>query len=713
MSYSGNPSLSRDVQQRVLDTFGQTLDLADEGNRQEALLGCDFVLRMDSQFEPARRLQERLRASAGAIVDTGDLRSALNPNSPQTPPPPAPNAPNVVPADLFADLDGLGLELPDLPPASTADLHAELQGLLDQRRFQDLMGLAEREQATITGAPVLLGIVQEAQSRMEAEPYLRKFLAAARAALDAGNDDEAGRNLDKARALDGSHPEIAELAARRRAAAPVAADDLLGSFDLGFGSSSIDLGSPLDESSMPGLDPSLLLGDAAGDGAHEGDDRIRGLLDEGQRAFDGGDLQSAIDAWSRIFLIDIDHAEASRRIEHARKLKAESERQVEEVFHDGIARLEANDAAGARQAFQKVVELQPGHSQAREYLVQLEAGKMPVPVAPKAPREAPRDGLAGAPESLLLGGDLDVPGDDLKEEILVPPEPGKGAKAVERRPTRVGRVREGPGKLFIAVGSAVLLLVLAGAWFVWQNWERYFPNSKPEEQALAPVQDPIARATALHEAGKAASAVSQLRRLPPSDPHYQQAQELIKKWDTSEPPAGEATPLTSAAPEVPAVPAVPPERLALLDSARRAFTEGSYLSASEMLGQAATSGKLEPADAELLVQAREQLKPLAKQIDLFQQHEWEFLIRDLWQLREKSPGNRDVDRLLVDSYYNLGVRDLQRADAVKAAENFQEALNVSTSDAAVLRRHMQFAQTYQERPKDLLYRIYVKYLTYR
>jgi tetratricopeptide (TPR) repeat protein len=703
MSYSGNPSLSRDVQQRVLDTFGQTLDLVDEASRQEALLGCDFVLRMDPQFEPARRLQERLRASAGAVVDTGDLRSALGPTAASTP--------NVVPADLFADLDGLGLELPDLPPASSAELHGELQGMLDQRQFQELMELAGREQATVTGDPVLLGIVQEAQSRMEAEPYVRKFLASARAALEAGSTDEAGRSLDKARALDASHPEIAELEARRRAGAAVPADDLLGSFDLGFGSS-IDLGSPLDESTMPALDPSLLLGGTASDGAYEGDDRIRGLLDEGQRAFDGGDLQGAIDAWSRIFLIDIDHAEASRRIEHARKLKAESERQVEEVFHDGVARLEAGDAAGARQAFQKVVELQPGHFQAREYLGQLEAGKMPVPIAPKAPREAPRDGLAGAPESLLLGGDLDVPADDLKEEILVPPEPGKGAKPVERRPTRVGRVREGPGKLFMAVGSAVLLLVLAGGWFVWQNRERYFPNSEPDEPALAPVQDPIARATAQHDAGKAASAVSQLRRLPPSDPHYQQAQELIKKWDTTEPPAGEATPLTSAAPEAPAVPGVPPERLALLDSARRAFTEGSYLRASEMLGQASTAGKLEPADAALLAQAREQLKPLSKQIDLFQQHEWEFLIRDLWQMREKSPGNRDVDRLLVDSYYNLGVRDLQRADAVKAAENFQEALNVSTSDA-VLRRHMQFAQTYQERPKDLLYRIYVKYLTYR
>src|SRR4029078_12930311 len=115
-----------------------------------------------------------------------------------------------------------------------------------------------------------------------------------------------------------------------------------------------------------------------GGGTAESDPRIRGLLDEGQKAFDGGDLQGAIDAWSRIFLIDIDHQEASRRIEQARKLKAESERQVEEIFHDGVAKLEAGDTAAARQAFQHVLELQPGYFQAREYLQQLDAGKIPV-----------------------------------------------------------------------------------------------------------------------------------------------------------------------------------------------------------------------------------------------------------------------------------------------------------------------------------------------
>jgi len=67
MNYTGNPSLSAEVKQRILSTFEQTLELARDGNRQEALLGCDFVLRMDPQFDPAHVLQERLRASTGPV----------------------------------------------------------------------------------------------------------------------------------------------------------------------------------------------------------------------------------------------------------------------------------------------------------------------------------------------------------------------------------------------------------------------------------------------------------------------------------------------------------------------------------------------------------------------------------------------------------------------------------------------------------------------
>ena len=722
MSYSGNSSLSSDVQKRILDTFEQTLGLAEEGSRQEALLGCDFVLRMDPQFEPARRLQERLRASAGAVVDTDDLRrqiqgSAAPPSS----------------ADPFGGLDTLALELPELPVDFHAGVRPELEALLAQRRFPELMALAERERDAVMGDPSLLQLVEQAQSRMEAEPYVTKFAAAARAALQAGQDDEAGKLIEKARALDPSHPALATLDAERRAAAGPALTpteevgfDLgletdLGtgpdtgfgagfapSLETGFGSASEtsfgSLGIDFDEPSSPAAVPAPPAADPF---ENEPEPRIRELLGEGQKAFTAGDPQGAIDAWSRIFLIDIDHQEAARRIEMARKVRAEKERQLEEVFHEGVGCLENGDVEGAKRAFQRVLELQPSYYQAREYLQQLEAGQMPVIAHKPAPA---RETLGTPPPAEVLPGLDDIAGavGDLKEEILVPPDPGEmPAKAVERKARPAGApAREGKARrLFVLVGAAVLLVVLGGGWYVYQNREQLFPNSVPEE-SLPPEPDPIARAMSLQRAGKTGMAVSQLKRMLPSDPQYQRAQELIRQWEGATSSASPA----AAAPAVPAV--ISEERLAMLAAARQAHAEGSYLRTIELLEQANAKAKLDPPEAELLADAKRKIEPISRQLTFFREQEWEFVIPELWRMHEANPGDRDVRRLLVDSYYNLGLQDLQGTDPDKALEKFQEAVKLAPEDEMV-RRQYAFAQTYQERPIDLLYRIYVKYLPFR
>ncbi len=721
MNYSGNSSLSPDVRQRILTTFEQTLELARDGNRQEALLGCDFVLRMDPQFEPAHVLQERLRSSTGP-VSVQDLQPSSAAAS---------GGIAAVADDPFADLDSLSLELPDLLPASLPGtsglpgnpgaLRAELQSLLDQRRFQELMARAQSEQAAIAADPELQRIAGAAQERLEAEPYVLKFLGSARQALQSGQTDEVGRLLDKARALDPTHPGIAELE-QARGASPVAQWTASGPVAQATpaipAAPTVFLPPPLQTSAMP---TSL----ASGGGDSESDRRIRELLDEGQTAFDAGDPQGAIDAWSRIFLIDIDHQEASRRIEAARKLKAESERQVEEIFHDGLARLEAGDLGEARQAFERVLEIQPGYFAAREYLQQLDAGSVP------RPRTA---GSREAEPMMPVATPLPAAARELKEEILVPPEPPEEVPA--RRPLRKpAATRRNPGRarrLFLVVGGIVLLIALAAGWFVFQKKDQLFPNSQPEVTATPTLStDPIARAQRLNKAGKTATALNQLRRIPPADPHYGDAQKLIAQWSgtggtaaaAASAPAAGTTPTTTAAtpgailpPGTPGPPAaVSPEgadkRNELLAEARQAYAERTYLKALNRLEAAGAVAKLEGDDARLLADIKQKLVPLTKDIDLFHQHEWEFVAREMWTRHEAEPANRDVTQLLADSYYNLAVRDLQRNDAPKAVEKLQQV--VELQDDPVVRRHLQFAQTYQDRNKDLLYRIYVKYLPYR
>ncbi|MFY9826389.1 MAG: hypothetical protein WAM82_33810, partial [Thermoanaerobaculia bacterium] len=546
MNYSGNPSLSSEVKQRILSTFEQTLELARNGNRQEALLGCDFVLRMDPQFEPARVLQERLRTSSGP-VSVQDLQAAA------------------APPDPFADLDSLSLDLPDLlpaslpglagTPASSGALRGELQSLLDQRRFQELLTRAQKEQAALAADPELQRIAGEAQERMEAEPYVLKFVGAARQALQAGQTDEVGRLLDKARALDSSHPGIAEIE-HARGASPVAHWTASGPAAPVPPPPEFVIPPPLQTSAMP---TSL----ASGGGDSESDRRIHELLDEGQVAYDAGDPQGAIDAWSRIFLIDIDHREASRRIEAARKLKAESERQVEEIFHDGVAHLEAGDLGAARQAFERVLEIQPGYFAAREYLQQLDAGNVPRP-RPAGTRETTRETYA-EPAPPPVATPLPAAGRDLKEEILVPPEPPDEAKP-ERRPARKAPAgRRDPKRarrLFLVVGGIVLVIALAAAGFLFEKKDQFFPNSQPEATATpAPAAaDPIARAQRLNKAGKTDRALTVLHGIAPNDPHYAEAQKLIAQWEktrgTGETPGASAA---AWAGSTPGPGATPPE----------------------------------------------------------------------------------------------------------------------------------------------------------
>jgi tetratricopeptide (TPR) repeat protein len=708
MNYSGNSSLSSEVKQRILSTFEQTLELARDGNRQEALLGCDFVLRMDPRFEPARVLQERLRTSTGP-VPVQDLQEE-----------------KAAAADPFADLESLSFDLPELLPASLPHLpgvdgalRGELQSLLDQRKFQDLMTRAQKEQAAIAADPELQRIAGTAQERMEAEPYVEKFLAAARQALQAGQTDEVGRLLDKARALDPSHPGVAEIE-QARGASPVAHWTASGPAAAPAPPAPPEfvIPPPLQTSAVPTSLP-------FGGGDSESDRRIRELLDEGQAAFNAGDPQGAIDAWSRIFLIDIDHQEASRRIEGARKLKAESERQVEEIFHDGLRHLEAGDSGAARKAFERVLEIQPGYFAAREYLQQLDAGSVSRP-RPTGSREAFSE---PAP---LTATPLPAAGRDLKEEILVPPEPPDEAQP-ERRPARkTAAARRDPGRarrLFLLVGGLVLLVALAITWLLSNKWSQFFPNSQPEVTATpaAVSGDPIARAQRLNKAGKTAIALNQLRRIPSTDPHYAEAQKLIAQWGgaegTGSTPQPGATPAEGAAATPGAPGATPPgapgaagaesqeKRSELLAEARQAYAEHTYLKALNRLEAAAAVAKLDGDDAALLADTKKKLASLEKDIDLFHQHEWEFVARNMWTKHEADPANRDVTQLLADSYYDLAVRDLQRNDAPKAAEKLKQVLELQ--DDPLVRRHLQFAQSYQDRNKDLLYRIYVKYLPYR
>ncbi|HQR68927.1 MAG TPA: hypothetical protein PLB02_16185, partial [Thermoanaerobaculia bacterium] len=90
--YEGSPSLAPEAREKVLQTFRHTLQLVRDGRNEEALLGCDFILKMDSRFAPAHRLLASLRGvPAGQRIDVAPFAFYLDAAAAAPPAPPAPD----------------------------------------------------------------------------------------------------------------------------------------------------------------------------------------------------------------------------------------------------------------------------------------------------------------------------------------------------------------------------------------------------------------------------------------------------------------------------------------------------------------------------------------------------------------------------------------------------------------------------------------------
>lgn len=749
-TYPGNPALAPDVQKRVVETFRHAVDSAAGGNTQEALLGCDFVLRLDDEFEPARTLQQMIAQG----------------RSPET---------------LRGLLAGLGAP-PAAPPvasftAAAPGLVATFLRLFEARRFEELLAAAQSQAAAVAGDPKLRDLVAQAQARYEAEPFVREQLDLARRALGSGDLGAVTEAVARAREIDASHPGLAEIERLRAsassmsnslkidwdeedhampppvdlrepapsapqvappAAPPAAAPPPEPDFpDIDFAreGSFFDLpesapassedpstrpgtAAPseeplafagLDDLALPDFDapgpsfeaaggpPALELGEPAGDG----DGRVRALLDEGEAAFANSDYQSAIDAWSRIFLIDIDNEEAAKRIERARQLKAEQERAVEEIFHEGVARFDAGDWDAAGDAFRRVLAAQPSYVLAREYLDKLDE-RAALGAAPGAlPEMAPLP--SAAPAARRDDVEATVRRRPGGEEILVPPEPGDSRET--RRPAIEGfAVKRKKGlrmtPAFLGIGGAVLVALGVGGWLLASNWNKLFPNA-PAPAATAPSDTAtvVARARKLHEEGKTAVAIAQLRRIPPQDASYAEAQSLVSQWEKLV--------------EAPVAAGLPPElarrQADLVRQAGAALDGGETFVARRLLAEAATIAPLDATGVELSVTVEQRASAFAAELALMRDGDHERALGLLWRRHEADPADKDVRRLMVDAYYNLVVADLQRGDPRAARGKLRDARELDRNDP-MLDRLDQFCAAYEKREQDLLYRIFVKYL---
>jgi tetratricopeptide (TPR) repeat protein len=411
--------------------------------------------------------------------------------------------------------------------------------------------------------------------------------------------------------------------------------------------------------------------------------KIEQYLADGQRAFEAGDYHQAIDLWSRIFLIDVTNDEASQRIEEAKKKRREIDLKIEPLLTSGIDAFERGDTAAAHDGLTEVLRIDPHNPSAQGYLDRL---------GETVPSDAPPT-LHGT--TRLPAVSSATPFDDfLAEEPPPPPRP-----VAKERPAKVAPPAEPkPKKLpLAALGAGAALLVLAvAAWIVLPRF-----GSSPQQESVAS-EALLARATSLANAGSIDPAIALLQDIKPNDPYHDRALVMIADLQQKK---------AHAAQIVDGMPAAQfyEESLA---AGHAAFAEQDYSRAKIAFEQAMRVKPLPPQAKEQYDLSAQQAAKLNAATALFAERKYDEAITNLRPLLEQDPQNQSVRRMIADAHFNLGAVALQQERTRDAVEHFDAVLQVTPGDE-LARRSRELALRYDTQSKDLLYRIYVRYLPLR
>ena len=711
-SYPGNGSLTAIVKERVISTFQQSVALYRQGRTEEAVAGCGLVLQMDPMFDPAKRLLDKARNPASPI-DVDELAALVEPAS-----------------------SGAMGQLAEAREAMAARDFQRVINITTDVLTNDLMN----DEARILG--------DEAREKMEAAPFITQFLKKAEQQAAAGNRDAALATLEKARALDADHPAIAAtarlLTQTSAPAAPAPAQNPVSSFVVEApaaaargAAQAADFGFTFEEDKQPEPAPKAESGgfhtfsfDDASSGPFAGgfsfdtaapsappefsfdapgtaappasgefdfstasvetsaDDqkKIEQYLQEGDRAFESADYQRAIDLWSRIFLIDVTNDAASDRIERAKLKRREIEQNLDTVLAGGIEAYERRDLVTARERFNEVLRADPSNVTAHDYLEKLGAGTMPSAAPPPfiPPPSVENDILSDD----SMSGSFETP--------LIPPD-APAAAAPRRGTSRPSAVKPKPRfPAALLAGVAALLILLAGGWFAWS---RFFAEPAIDPAATRAA---IEHATALGQQGKFDRAISMLQDVKPGDPLHDRALSLIDELQRKKARASE---LIDGRPPV----VYYQENLA---DARTAFDNHDYVGAKAAFERALRVKPLPPDMKAAYDVAAQQVKKLDTARALFAERKYTDVIAALEPLLQQDPENKNIRRMIVDAHFNLGAAALQEERLPDAVREFEQVLQ-SDPDDQLARRSRDLAVRYDGQPKDLLYRIYVKYLPLR
>ena len=209
-------------------------------------------------------------------------------------------------------------------------------------------------------------------------------------------------------------------------------------------------------------------------------------------------------------------------------------------------------------------------------------------------------------------------------------------------------------------------------------------------------------ATTLSQKGQYDAAIALLQDVKPEDPQHDKALVMIADLQRKK---GQASEMVDGRPAG----IVYQEGLT---SGKAAFDTRDYDAAKKAFDSAARVRPLPPDMKAMYDIAAQQVSKLEGARALFKEGRYSDALGNLDTLLQQDPQNQSIKRMITDAHFNMGATALQEEKLSDAVKEFDEVLKRDSTDEFA-KRSKALAERYQGQPKDLLYRIYVKYLPLR
>ena len=723
MAYPGNPELSPQAQDRVMTAFKQVVGKLQQGNREEAIIGLEFVLRLDPAYAPAKNLHQQL-SSGSSEIDLNDVLAQL--------------------------------QAPTTDTINT--LLVEAVEMYDERDFDGARERVEQVLLDLPGHEEARFLLSQIEEATKGESQVSQFLQQARDALERGDSQEAANFVMMAQALDPHHKEIAETIALieqggdvsleqagfspqaeapppadispQEAAPPIGDQPEAVGFEPAAEASDLfsapageapPIGSdegpafeavePSDEP-VPGPPPTHVSGaadpgpavpsepyyddDDVADGLFEtgptmstggaeetevdpGDTLavIRDLLQKGGTAAAADNYAAAIDSWSRILLLDHTHEEAKDRIEHIRHAKEEAERRIEPMLAEARSSHLSGDLEMAEDFARRALELNPDNVEATRLLEAIRRGAHP------ESEEAFTDSAMPDLEDDLFTDEFEATA-DFGEAVAGRPHTVEGEWRTPVKPKK-----KFPWQWWAAIAVVGIVIVGAAMWFGG------FLAPAPEAEArITVVNRVLSEAESMYNQKRVEEAILHLEQNSADDPFQVRIDKALAEYR-----AAIATPVPTPIPEG-------------LVACRELLEEGQWMAAYERV---MAELKAHPNDPGLEEVRQQTLEVEPRAADLYSAQRsgnHQRAIDVTKRLLAKYPDNPDLAATLDRTLFNAALAEL-RALKLPNAESYLNDLQQRQPEDEEVQRILEFINTYKSRPVDMQLEIFVGSLSER